>query len=197
MAINDEILTKQKLIEFEKVAHLNDWEESEQIINKRILGEIDWYLLDGYLWDYIKLKQKKSKKRLNDFISHFENHFENLQAINHFKMIAEEYMHGQSDKDYDDIYAEPPIITAKKVNQFITLLSIGNWDEIEEKTNHRIINKSDWELIEGLMGYYLQAILNSENQNLLPKVERSLHTFCDNMQTIELFKEVAKELNIK
>ncbi|PDS21793.1 hypothetical protein B0A77_15080, partial [Flavobacterium branchiophilum] len=60
---------------------MNNWEESEQIINKSILGEMDWYLVDGYLWDYIKLKQKKSKKHLNDFIYHIENHSENLQAI--------------------------------------------------------------------------------------------------------------------
>lgn len=195
MAINDDIITKQKLIEFEKVSHFDTWEESEQFVDLSILGEMDWYLIDGLLNDYLKVMHGK-KIYLNDFLLHLEDSCDDDETINFFKLMAEDYNHGLSEEE-DDVYAEAPVITAKKLYQFDRLLSFGNWDDIEDRANHKVINKADWKLIDGLMGYFISATRSPVNEELLPRINRSLHTFCDNEQTITIFKELSKGIDLK
>lgn len=195
MAINDNIITQQKLIEFERVSHFHTWEESNRFLDTFILGETDWYLLDGLFTDYLQVIHS-DKKYLKDFLFHLKDRCDKEETFILFKSMGEDYSHGQSDEE-DDLYGEEPIITTKKLYQYDRLLSYGNWDEIQNEVNHKIINTADWNLIDGLMGYFILATRNPGNEDLLPKIDRSLKTFCDHEETITVFKELAKGIELK
>jgi len=62
MAINGEIITSEKLLQYDRVSHLETWEQSKRFVDTSILGEMDWYIIDGIITDYLYVKGKEAKK---------------------------------------------------------------------------------------------------------------------------------------
>ena len=65
--INDEIITREKLIQYDEVIGIETWEEVAKIVDTNILGEMDWYLIDGLMNDYLlSSRVEESKPFLED-----------------------------------------------------------------------------------------------------------------------------------
>ena len=60
--INDEIITREKLIQYDEVIGIETWEEVAKIVDTNILGEMDWYLLDGLMNDYLLCSRVEESK---------------------------------------------------------------------------------------------------------------------------------------
>ncbi len=65
--INDEIITRKKLIEYDEIIGIETWEEVAKIVDTNILREMDWYLIDGLWNDYLLCSRvEESKPFLED-----------------------------------------------------------------------------------------------------------------------------------
>ena len=65
--INDEIITREKLLQYDEVIGIETWEEVAKIVDTTILGEMDWYLIDGLMNDYLLCTHvEESKPFLED-----------------------------------------------------------------------------------------------------------------------------------
>lgn len=188
MAINDEIITADKLFQYERVAHLGTWEESKRFVNTLILGEMDWYLIDGIITDYLSVTGKEAKQ----FEKVLAEVCDNDKTIALLKELADEF---EIPEEEDEDTANDGIITAKKIVFFSELMHF-DWKDVKD-INPKMFGVKDWKLLMNLTNDYFIATKIKKSKEMQDCAEKELKLFCDNELTIEIFKEFVQELELK
>jgi len=86
---NNDTITKEKLQQYEQVLELETWEEVRVKVDIDILGEMDWYLIDGLMDDYLLVTQvKESKSQAGDVKQLLLQCCDNESTLQYFKKIA-------------------------------------------------------------------------------------------------------------
>ncbi|MCA0349530.1 MAG: hypothetical protein LCH35_09745 [Bacteroidetes bacterium] len=119
MAINGEIITSEKLLQYDRVSHLETWEQSKRFVDTSILGEMDWYIIDGIITDYLYVKGKEAKK----FEKILKEVCDNEKTISFLKELASDFELNEDQED-EEVTANDEIITAKKISFFKTIMHL-------------------------------------------------------------------------
>lgn len=86
---NNDIITKENLQQYKQVLELETWEEVRIKADINILGEMDWYLIDGLMDDYLLVTQEKeSKSQSGDVEQLLLQCCDNESTLQYFKKIA-------------------------------------------------------------------------------------------------------------
>lgn len=186
MGINDEIITIAKLKEFDKVSHFDTWEESKRFVNTSVLGEMDWYLIDGIMRDYLFSTGKEARK----FEKVLKEVCNSSETIHYLKEIADEFEPKEPEKA-----ANNGVITAQKIVFFSELMHL-DWKDIKD-LNPIMFGTKDWTLLTNLTNDYFIATKIKKSKELQSYVEKDLTLLCDNELTIEIFKEFVSDLELE
>lgn len=187
MAINDEIITSEKLLQYDRVSHLETWEQSKRFVDTSILGEMDWYLIDGIITDYLFVEGKEAKKFEKVLIEVCDNE----KTIEFLKELADDFE--LNDDSQDEIStANDEIITARKISFFKATMHLG-WDHVKD-INPNMFEVSDWNMLMHLTNEYFKATKTEKSKRDKNILYRELKELCDNSLTVEIFKEMVSEL---
>lgn len=187
MAINDEIITSEKLLQYDRVSHLETWEQSKRFVDTSILGEMDWYLIDGIITDYLFVEGKEAKKFEKVLIEVCDNE----KTIEFLKELADDFE--LNDDSQDEIStANDEIITARKISFFKATMHL-EWDHVKD-INPNMFGVSDWNMLMHLTNEYFKATKTEKSKRDKNILDRELKELCDNSLTVEIFKEMVSEL---
>jgi hypothetical protein len=187
MATNNDIITREKLYQYDKASHLETWEEASRSIDTLVLGEMDWYLIGGIINDYLFVTGKQAEK-FEKTLSKVCN--ANQQTIDHLKEIAD----GFELVDTEEI-ANDEIITAKKISFFKEIMHL-QWSDIKD-LNPKVFGLSDWNLLNEFTHSYFKATQIDKSIKDKRIIHKELRLICDNKVTIEIFKEMVSDLELK
>lgn len=87
--INNDIITKDKLNQYKRVLFIETWDEVIDKIDINILGEMDWYLIDGLMDDYLMTRDlEESEQYSGDVKRALLECCDTETTITYFKKIA-------------------------------------------------------------------------------------------------------------
>lgn len=90
--VNDEIITIKKLIQFDAVIGLETWEEVANIVDTDVLGEMDWYLINGLFNDYLLCTHvEESKQFLEEVEDAISDSCDDYATVDWFFQMADEW----------------------------------------------------------------------------------------------------------